>query len=159
MPKREFRPIKKGPAPIDYSQLKPRFKGKFNEQMKFCAKLVQELINSKKCKGFNWAFLEPVDVEGMKLYDYYDIIKEPMDLGTVKKKMDFKQYANPEEFRSDIELMCNNCFVYNPADQLVHKLGKNLMVSTLFYPNSLKKTGLLQQSMETFARRSSARIH
>uniref|UniRef100_A0A1I8BM81 Bromo domain-containing protein n=2 Tax=Meloidogyne hapla TaxID=6305 RepID=A0A1I8BM81_MELHA len=125
--KREVRPIKKGPPPIDYSTLKPRLKVKLNEQMKFCTKLLTELIVSKKCKGFNWAFLEPVDVEGLKLYDYYDIIKEPIDLGTIKRKMDARQYVNPDEFKSDIMLMCNNCFTYNPDGQMVNKLGKQLL--------------------------------
>lgn len=96
--------------------------------MKFCTKLINELITNKKCQHFNWPFLEPVDAEIMKLYDYYEIIKEPMDLSTVKKKMEFKQYANADEVRSDIILMCNNCFLYNPADQPVHKLGKQLLV-------------------------------
>ncbi|KAF7638864.1 hypothetical protein Mgra_00001673 [Meloidogyne graminicola] len=125
--KREVRPIKKGPPPIDYTQLRPRLKGKFNEQMKFCSKLLAELLSSKKCKGFNWAFLEPVDVEGLKLYDYYDIIKDPIDLGTMKRKMDARQYGNPEEFKNDILLMCNNCFTYNPDGQMVNKLGRQLL--------------------------------
>ncbi|CAK5086332.1 unnamed protein product [Meloidogyne enterolobii] len=125
--KREVRPIKKGPPQIDYAQLKPRLKGKPNEQMKFCTKLLTELMISKKCKGFNWAFLEPVDVEGLKLFDYYDIIKDPIDLGTIRRKMDARQYVTPEEFKSDIMLMCDNCFTYNPEGQIVNKLGKQLL--------------------------------
>uniref|UniRef100_A0A914N5H8 Bromodomain containing protein n=1 Tax=Meloidogyne incognita TaxID=6306 RepID=A0A914N5H8_MELIC len=125
--KREVRPIKKGPPQIDYQQLKPRLKGKPNEQMKFCTKLLTELMISKKCKGFNWAFLEPVDVEGLKLFDYYDIIKDPIDLGTMRRKMDARQYVSPEEFKSDIMLMCDNCFTYNPEGQIVNKLGKQLL--------------------------------
>lgn len=31
-----------------------------------------------------YAFLEPVDYIGLNLLDYPDIIKNPMDLGTVK---------------------------------------------------------------------------
>jgi hypothetical protein len=127
-PKREIRAIKKGPAPVDYSQLKARLKGKLNEQMKFCTKLINELITSKKCKNFNWPFLEPVDAETLKLYDYYDIIKDPVDLGTMKKKLDARQYINAQEIREDVMLMCNNCFLYNPADQPVHRMGKQLLV-------------------------------
>jgi hypothetical protein len=101
--------------------------------MKFCTKLINELITSKKCQTFTWPFLEPVDVENLNLYDYYDIIKEPMDLGTIKRKMEARQYANPEEIRTDILLMCNNSFLYNPADQVVHKMGKQLQVFILNY--------------------------
>jgi len=33
---------------------------------------------------YAWPFLQPVAVELLGLNDYYDIIKRPMDLGTVK---------------------------------------------------------------------------
>jgi hypothetical protein len=31
-----------------------------------------------------WPFLKPVEAEKLGLHDYHDIIKKPMDLGTVK---------------------------------------------------------------------------
>ena len=34
--------------------------------------------------SYAWPFYKPVDVEGLGLHDYLDIIKHPMDLGTVK---------------------------------------------------------------------------
>lgn len=56
-------------------------------------------------QNFAWPFYEPVDVEGLKIYDYYDIVSHPMDLSTIKKKMDFKQYANAQEVADDIRLV------------------------------------------------------
>ena len=44
------------------------------------------------------------------LHDYHDIIKRPMDLGTVKRKMDARVYADPEEFASDVRQIFINCF-------------------------------------------------
>lgn len=76
--------------------------------------------------------MEPVDAEALNLPDYFEVIKDPMDLSTIKKKMDAKQYANAEEFRDDIMLMCRNCFAYNPEDQPVNKLGKQLQVFIIF---------------------------
>lgn len=76
--------------------------------------------------------MEPVDVEGLGLTDYYDIIKNPIDLSTIRHKLDAKQYATPPEFRDDVLLMCENCFIYNPEDQPVHKLGKELKVFSYF---------------------------
>jgi hypothetical protein len=72
--------------------------------------------------------MEPVDPVTMNLNDYFDVIKQPMDLSTIKKKFDAKQYAASDEFRADIELMCANCFKYNPVEHQVHKAGKELMV-------------------------------
>ncbi|VDM37719.1 unnamed protein product [Toxocara canis] len=119
------RPPKKPNYFIDYNQLKPRFKGKWTEQMKYCQRIITELF-SKKCKSFTWPFLEPVDVEGLKLHDYYDIVKQPMDLGTIRRKMEARQYANPEEMREDVLLVCENCFKYNPPSDPVHQHGKTL---------------------------------
>jgi hypothetical protein len=39
-------------------------------------------------------FREPVDWKGLGLYDYPQIIKKPMDLGTVKKNLKAKKYTN-----------------------------------------------------------------
>jgi len=38
---------------------------------------------------YAWPFLQPVAVELLGLTDYYDIIKRPMDLGTVKVTLSF----------------------------------------------------------------------
>ncbi|KAI1716235.1 bromodomain-containing protein [Ditylenchus destructor] len=128
-PKRDVRPSKRtAPPPIDYTQLKPRYKGKFNEQMKYCQKILTELLNkkSRNCTTFAWPFYEPVNPEALGLSDYFDYIKNPMDLSTIKKKMDARQYATIAEFRDDIILMLNNCFLYNPEDQPVNQCGKQL---------------------------------
>lgn len=63
----------------------------------------------------------------MNLSDYYDIITSPMDLGTIKKKLESKQYANPQEFADDILLVCSNCFTYNPATDVIHQHGRSLL--------------------------------
>lgn len=55
--------------------------------------------------------------------DYYDIIKQPMDLSTIKKKLDRKQYKSPKEFKDDLDLMFRNCYFYNPPDNFVVKLA------------------------------------
>ena len=77
------RPPKKPNYFIDYGQMKPRFKGKWTEQMKYCQRLINELF-TKRCKSFAWPFLEPVDVEGLRLNDYHEIVKKPMDIGTIR---------------------------------------------------------------------------
>ena len=53
------------------------------EQMKYCNGILKELT-AKKHQPYSWPFLTPVDVEKLGLVDYFDVIKEPMDLGTVK---------------------------------------------------------------------------
>ena len=79
------RPIKKPSKDLpDTAQhvSKPK-KGKMSEQMKYCSAILKELF-AKKHAAYAWPFYKPVDVESLHLHDYYDIIKHPMDLGTVK---------------------------------------------------------------------------
>ncbi|KAK3705141.1 hypothetical protein RRG08_005530 [Elysia crispata] len=100
-------------------------KGKMPEQMRYCSSIVKELM-TKKHQSYAWPFLKPVDAEALGLPDYYDIIKKPMDLGTVKKKMDERQYRSASEFAEDVRQIFQNCYRYNPQDSDVAKMGRKL---------------------------------
>ena len=41
-------------------------------------------------------FREPVDHKGLGLFDYLDVVKTPMDLGTIKKKVEAGGYEKVE---------------------------------------------------------------
>ncbi|GFN82764.1 hypothetical protein PoB_000927000, partial [Plakobranchus ocellatus] len=100
-------------------------KGKLPEQMRYCSSIVKELM-TKKHQSYAWPFLKPVDAEALGLPDYYDIIKKPMDLGTVKKKMDERQYRTAGEFAEDVRQIFQNCYRYNAQDSDVAKMGRKL---------------------------------
>lgn len=55
--------------------------------------------------------------------DYYNIIKVPMDLGTLMKNLKNLQYKSKAEFEHDLMLIWNNCLTYN-ADA-AHVLRKH----------------------------------
>jgi hypothetical protein len=44
--------------------------------------------------------------------DYLEKVKKPMDLGTMKAKMDRKEYADEHEFLADMNQMFTNCYTY-----------------------------------------------
>lgn len=62
------------------------------------------------------------------LVDYYDIIKKPMDLGTVREKMDAREYSIHSEFIDDVRLIFTNCYRYNQPDTDVVAMAKKLQV-------------------------------
>ncbi|CEP16414.1 hypothetical protein [Parasitella parasitica] len=93
------------------------------DQFKRCEALVHEL-KKPKYKGFYWPFLNPVDADAWGASDYYDIIKNPMDMATYERKLYEYEYSNEEELAEDIRLMFRNCYSYNPPNHLVHGLGK-----------------------------------
>ncbi|KAI6209732.1 hypothetical protein M3Y96_00251900 [Aphelenchoides besseyi] len=123
--RRNVEPRPKRPD-IDYALLPPRYHGKLSKQMIFCQKLLKDMTKTKLSQLFTWPFLEPVDEVKLGITGYYDIIKEPMDIQTMQKKLNALQYANPQEFYDDFQLICKNCFLYNPPDQPVHKCGKSM---------------------------------
>ncbi|KAJ6302169.1 hypothetical protein OIU77_016290 [Salix suchowensis] len=50
----------------------------------------------------------PVDIVKLNIPDYYTIIKNPMDLGTVKSKISSGAYSSPLEFMADVRLTFKN---------------------------------------------------
>lgn len=106
-------------------QLAQKNKEKLSESLKSCNEILKELF-SKKHSGYAWPFYKPVDAKMLGLHDYHDIIKKPMDLGTVKRKMDEREYKSAAEFGADVRLIFTNCYKYNPPDHDVVKMGRKL---------------------------------
>ncbi|EDO18716.1 hypothetical protein Kpol_1055p73 [Vanderwaltozyma polyspora DSM 70294] len=122
-PKREIHPPKsKDIYPVENK--KPKSK-KLQQAMKFCQTVVKELAN-KKYASFNYPFLEPVDPVALNLPTYFEIIKNPIDLGTISKKLNNWEYKSMEEFETDIKLMFDNCFKFNPEGTIVNMMGHRL---------------------------------
>ncbi|XP_062191985.1 transcription factor GTE4-like [Phragmites australis] len=91
--------------------------------LKRCAQILTRLRKQKISVWFN----SPVDVEGLKLHDYRAIIRNPMDLGTVKENLTAGRYPTHEAFAADVRLTFNNALRYNPADHQVHKFAGTLL--------------------------------
>jgi hypothetical protein len=60
-------------------------------------------------------FLEAVDDVGLGLTDYATVVTQPMDLGTIGKKMERQQYMSTEDFAHDVRLVWQNAIAYNSA--------------------------------------------
>ncbi|GAA5835120.1 hypothetical protein JCM11251_000168 [Rhodosporidiobolus azoricus] len=59
----------------------------------------------------SWAFANPVNAE--EVTDYYNVIKEPMDLATMETKLEANSYETLDKFLYDAKLVFNNCRAYN----------------------------------------------
>lgn len=62
-----------------------------NYQLRYCSQLLKELF-SKRHLEYAWPFYKPVDVKGLGLTDYFDIIEKPMDMGTVSCQTNNKRF-------------------------------------------------------------------
>ncbi|XP_022990381.1 transcription factor GTE6-like [Cucurbita maxima] len=77
-----------------------------------------------------WPFMQPVDVEGLRLHDYYEVIDKPMDFSTIKNQMEAKDgtgYKNVREICSDMRLVFKNAMKYNEERSDVHVMAKTLL--------------------------------
>eukprot|EP00934_Nitzschia_sp_Nitz4_P005442 Nitzschia sp. Nitz4//scaffold93_size78505//48358//51951//NITZ4_005424-RA/size78505-processed-gene-0.37-mRNA-1//-1//CDS//3329560300//5432//frame0 len=68
-----------------------------------------------------------VDPVALGLPDYHQIITEPMDLGTVKRKLHAIAYKSREHAAHDIRLTFLNAKKYNPPANLVHVAANELL--------------------------------
>ncbi|KAG9158959.1 hypothetical protein Leryth_013331 [Lithospermum erythrorhizon] len=91
-----------------------------------CDNLLKKLMSHQ----FGWVFNKPVDVVELKLHDYFDVIKHPMDFGTIKTKIKSDKYLSPLEFLADVRLTFSNAMTYNPPGSDVHIMADT--VSKLF---------------------------
>lgn len=58
---------------------KPRLSG----SLRHCSEILKEML-SKRHHPYAWPFYTPVDAVALGLHDYHNIIKQPMDLGTIR---------------------------------------------------------------------------
>uniref|UniRef100_A0A0D9XJR0 histone acetyltransferase n=1 Tax=Leersia perrieri TaxID=77586 RepID=A0A0D9XJR0_9ORYZ len=72
-----------------------------------------------------WPFKEPVDSRDVP--DYYDIIKDPIDLKTMSKRVESEQYyVTLEMFVADMKRMFSNAKTYNSPDTIYYKCASRL---------------------------------
>ncbi|CEP13306.1 hypothetical protein [Parasitella parasitica] len=69
------------------------------------------LIDLKNYTEHSTPFLNKVNKR--EAPDYFEVIKKPMDLGTVTKKMKNLSYRSKKDFADDLYLIYDNCLAYN----------------------------------------------
>ncbi|CAD7697813.1 unnamed protein product [Ostreobium quekettii] len=105
------------------------------QELRILWKKCETILNNIKRHRLAGPFLRPVDPIRSGVPDYYEVIKNPMDLGTVGKRLEMRGggrrgaergYASPLEFRDDMRLVWANCREYNPPGDDCRKLGDQL---------------------------------
>ncbi|TYJ34326.1 hypothetical protein E1A91_A05G161400v1 [Gossypium mustelinum] len=87
-----------------------------------CSALLKALMKHPA----GWVFNQPVDPKALQIPDYLSIIKNPMDLGTIKSKLGKNIYLGTDEFAADIRLTFSNAMLYNPPSNNVHKMAEEM---------------------------------
>jgi hypothetical protein len=120
---------------FDYHSSSPAFKE--------CRTIVQFLQRHPRAGPF----LSPVDPIALGIPQYPDIVKNPMDISTLSKKLETGQYSNigPGQttgvspiarmlngpFRRDVERIFDNAMMFNPPDDWIHLAAAQLKKAVL----------------------------
>ncbi|KAG1825607.1 Bromodomain-containing protein [Suillus subaureus] len=112
-PKREIHPPP--PKDLPYADwLRYQRTMAHGEQLKYCGRILSDL-QRKQHQTIAAPFYEPVDAVKLDIPTYYKVIKKPMDMSTMRKKLEAGEYPNASKFFDDFKLMIRNCFLFNPA--------------------------------------------
>lgn len=120
-PKRAIHPPKRRG---DIGGARPK-KKKFETQLKFCQHVLSEISKTKHWT-INQYFLYPVDPVALNIPNYHSIIKKPMDLDTMQKKLNDNQYEKAKDFEEDLRLIFKNCYKFNIEGDGVYIAGQQL---------------------------------
>jgi bromodomain-containing factor 1 len=119
-PKRAIHPPKR--RDHEFGPGRPR-KKKFEWQLKFCKEVINEMKKPKHYQ-FGQFFYQPVDAVALNIPTYHKVVKKPMDLETVERKLDTNQYERARDFEEDIRLIFKNCFLFNNPGEFVYTAGE-----------------------------------
>lgn len=89
---------------------------------RFCSGILKVLLKRREAGPFK----EPVDWKKLQLPDYPQIVKHPMDLGTIEKCLNDGVYINPDDFVSDVRLVFRNSYLFNPQGNPVRTMAQTL---------------------------------
>ncbi|GAA0152350.1 hypothetical protein LIER_10854 [Lithospermum erythrorhizon] len=94
-------------------------------QQKSLTAFMRSLVKALHDHPDSWPFKEPVDARDVP--DYYDIIKDPMDLKTMSKRVESElYYVTLEMFVADAKRMFANARTYNSPDTIYYKCSTRL---------------------------------
>ena len=147
-PKREIH--RPAPRDLPYTHQKPK-KKKFQWELKFCDHVLKE-ISKPKWQQYSLPFMVAVDPVALNIPTYLNVVKKPMDFGTIRQKLDRGEYENAKEFETDARQVFKNCYLFNPEGDSINILGHRF--ESVFNDEWGKKREWLEENTPSSGQRS-----
>jgi hypothetical protein len=88
------------------------------DELAQCSYILAQLKKHKSA----FPFLIPVDPKRDGVLNYFDIIKDPMDLSTVETNLNTGVYTSAAQFHAHINKIWSNSYTYNEKGTMVNKM-------------------------------------
>ena len=79
-------------------------------------KAAQRTLTTLQRNQKAYIFQNPVNYVELKIPDYPQIVKNPMDFSTIRQKLKEHKYRGIEGFMADMDLVFFNCRLYNGTE-------------------------------------------
>ena len=98
------------------------------EQQQSWTDVALDVLDKVMVKDIFAPFNEPVDAIALGIPDYYEVITQPMDFGTVWDNLDKGSYTSPYFFIRDVQRIWANCKKFNEDDSEIVRICKRAEV-------------------------------
>lgn len=88
-----------------------------------CLPIITRLLEDQ----FGWVFRDPVDPDVLGLPDYFEVVKTPMHLDLIKKRLENLLYKEMDAFERDTKLVFENAILYNGEDSEVGEMAQSMI--------------------------------
>ncbi|XP_066469045.1 uncharacterized protein [Tiliqua scincoides] len=99
---------------------------------------------------YSGPFLKPVSEK--QAPGYKDVVKRPVDLSTIKRRLCKGQIQNMIQFQRDLMLMFQNAVMYNSSNHHIHHIAVEMQREVLEQLQMLGEALLCSQEMQGFVR-------
>lgn len=89
-------------------------------------RLLEKIVSNLLQRHDTGPFRERVDYRLLNLPDYPDKVKKPIDLGTIKQRLNQGEYRTAEQGAKDVRLVWENCKLYNGEGSELYNLAVSL---------------------------------
>ncbi|PWY98186.1 Bromodomain-containing protein [Testicularia cyperi] len=95
------------------------------DEIRFCSRIIDDLLKPTH-QNVAWVFYDVPTMDYDWAPAYFQMIKKPISLRQIQTNVKTGKYADADEFNTDMELLFQNCYTFNPPDSDVHGMGRAL---------------------------------